>query len=189
VAIRRYWDLQFTGDGDPSREGEYLERLDQLVSESVRLRLVSDVPLGAFLSGGIDSSVVVAAMAETCAGRVVTTSVGFNDAFNELGTRAPSPGIWASAARDDRHPGDNRSPISCRSWHGIWMSRSPTRRRYRPTTCQGGREHVAMALSGDGGDECGQAIAASVRIGADGAPLARRRPAHRRALADYMPSG
>src|SRR3954469_23990108 len=76
VSIRPYWDLEFTGDGDPAHERQYLEQLEALVDESVRLRLVSDVPLGAFLSGGIDSSAVVAAMAAACAGRVVTTSVG-----------------------------------------------------------------------------------------------------------------
>jgi asparagine synthase (glutamine-hydrolysing) len=85
VSVTRYWDLTFTGDGNAAREDEYLEQLDALVSESVRLRLVSDVPLGAFLSGGIDSSAVVAAMADSCAGRVVTTTVGFDEqGFSEL---------------------------------------------------------------------------------------------------------
>jgi asparagine synthase (glutamine-hydrolysing) len=85
VSVRRYWDLTFTGDGDPSREAEYLERLDALVGESVRLRLLADVPLGAFLSGGIDSSAVVASMVEQCPSRVLTTTVGFDEGgFSEL---------------------------------------------------------------------------------------------------------
>ncbi|HUK35723.1 MAG TPA: asparagine synthase (glutamine-hydrolyzing), partial [Vicinamibacterales bacterium] len=63
ISIQRYWDLSFTGTGDAVHEREYLDRLEELLLESVRLRMVSDVPLGAFLSGGIDSSLVVAAMA------------------------------------------------------------------------------------------------------------------------------
>jgi len=85
VTVKPYWDLHFTGRGDPSREQEYVEQLDALLSEAVRLRLVSDVPLGAFLSGGIDSTAIVAAMAKECPGRVVTMSVGFDhESFNEL---------------------------------------------------------------------------------------------------------
>jgi asparagine synthase (glutamine-hydrolysing) len=100
--------ISFAGDGDPSREAEYLDRLDQLVTESVRLRLVSDVPLGAFLSGGIDSSAVVAAMAEACAGRVVTTSVGFNEhAYDELEyARTVARHLGVEQHERIVHPGD-----------------------------------------------------------------------------------
>ena len=79
VRISRYWDLEFTGDGDTESEDRYLEELDSCLSDAVRLRLVSDVPLGAFLSGGIDSSTVVAYMRETSPSRPVTIAVGFDE--------------------------------------------------------------------------------------------------------------
>ena len=156
VAIRRYWDLQFTGDGDPSRESEYLERLDQLVSESVRLRLISDVPLGAFLSGGIDSSAVVAAMAETCAGRVVTISVGFNEhAFNELEyARTVARHLGVEQHEKIVHPGDNEivDLLPKLAWHldEPFADSSAVPTYY---VSKAAREHVTVALSGDGGDE------------------------------------
>ena len=85
VRTSRYWDLTFTGDGEARREGEYLEELDALLRESVALRQIADVPLGAFLSGGIDSSAVAAYMVETSPRPPVTISVGFDHAaYDEL---------------------------------------------------------------------------------------------------------
>lgn len=153
IRTSRYWDLTFTGDGDAGREEEYLERLDALLSESVALRQIADVPLGAFLSGGIDSSAVCAYMVETSSRPPVTISVGFDHArYDEL----------AHARRVAEHLGCEFHPRTVTpdivnllpklAWHfdEPFADSSAVPTYY---VSKAARELVTVALSGDGGDE------------------------------------
>ena len=84
IKIRQFWDVSTYGDRPPKSEEECLEQLESKLLEAVRIRLISDVPLGALLSGGVDSSIVVALMARASSGPVKTFSIGFrNQDFNE----------------------------------------------------------------------------------------------------------
>jgi asparagine synthase (glutamine-hydrolysing) len=85
VSVRRYWDIEAQPPGPGLPFEEACDRLYDLLKEAVKLRLVSDVPLGAFLSGGIDSSCIVGLMRELGASPLKTFSIGFEDAsYNEL---------------------------------------------------------------------------------------------------------
>ena len=153
IHVRQYWDLEFTGDGDSRRESEYLEQLDAVLRESVKLRLISDVPLGAFLSGGIDSTAVVAYMVETSDAPVLTTSVGFEEqAFDELAhakTVADHLGCQHHAVVANPNVRDLLPRLA---WHFDEPFADPSA---VPTfyVSAAAREHVTVALSGDGGDE------------------------------------
>lgn len=84
MTITQYWDVHFDSAFQILREEEYCEQLESLINESVRIRLISDVPLGAFLSGGMDSSTVVAMMSLINQSPVKTFSIGFSsEKYNE----------------------------------------------------------------------------------------------------------
>ncbi len=85
IETKKYWDFDYSGVSEIKTEAEYIEVLREKIKESVKIRLISEVPLGAFLSGGVDSSAIVGMMAQISDAPVKTFSIGFNeDTFNEL---------------------------------------------------------------------------------------------------------
>ena len=149
---RAYWDVRFTLD-NPIGVDEACAELRQRLQESVRLRMIAEVPLGAFLSGGVDSSAVVASMAGLSAGPVNTCSIGFDDPqFNESEFAAMVAQRYQTNHRVETVGSDDFDLIDtlARLYDEPYADSSaiPT---YR--VCQLARKHVTVALSGDGGDE------------------------------------
>jgi asparagine synthase (glutamine-hydrolysing) len=148
----RYWDPSFTLDARLTAQDAATELTTRL-DESVRLRLVSEVPLGAFLSGGVDSSAVVASMAKASTEAVNTCSIAFADpAFDESRYAQMVADRYRTRHFVDRVESDDFDLIDslARTYDEPYADSSaiPT---YR--VCQLARRHVTVALSGDGGDE------------------------------------
>jgi asparagine synthase (glutamine-hydrolysing) len=153
LRIQQYWDLPQYATYSPSSEEECLVEMERRLAEAVRIRLISDVPLGALLSGGTDSSIVVALMARASSDPVKTFSIGFKQAdFNE----APYARLVAKRFHTDHHELILEPDI-------VGTVEKLTRSLEEPfgdssmlptyfISCLA-RQHVTVALSGDGGDE------------------------------------
>lgn len=153
VNVRRYWDLEYEPKRRPGSTEEIKEELTDSLARSVRGRLISDVPLGAHLSGGIDSSIIVGLMAGMTDQPVKTFSIGFpEEGFSEL----PYARLVAERFGTDHHEFVMKPEVSdllfrlarhfdepfadpavIPTWHLAEMT----------------RRHVTVALNGDGGDE------------------------------------
>ncbi|HUP22941.1 MAG TPA: asparagine synthase (glutamine-hydrolyzing) [Thermoanaerobaculia bacterium] len=152
TVLRQYWDAPFTGDDNRSAV-EIEAELEELLSEAVRSRMVADVPVGAFLSGGIDSSSVVGLMARSSAEPIRTFTIDLPGSDRGEGHKAlavarrygtdhhqidctatNSAAYWDRLAHFDM-------PFNCPSILNAWL------------VSRAAREEVTVALSGDGGDE------------------------------------
>ena len=152
VSIRRYWRLHF-GQKRSLSEEEASQQLLDLLREAVRLRLISDVPLGAFLSGGIDSSAIVALMAEHSTQPVKTFSIGFAEReYNELAYAR----LVAQRYHTDHHEFVVRPQAVEILPQLVWHYNEPYADSSAIPTyylAQLTRKHVTVALNGDAGDE------------------------------------
>jgi asparagine synthase (glutamine-hydrolysing) len=153
ICIRQYWDLPQYNTHAPKSEEECLEELEGRLLEATRIRLISDVPLGAFLSGGTDSSTIVALMARASSGPVKTFSIGFTKAdFNE----AEYARMVARKFGTDHHEMILEPDVVETVEHLTSSLEEPFGdSSMLPTyyVSQMARQHVTVALSGDGGDE------------------------------------
>jgi asparagine synthase (glutamine-hydrolysing) len=152
LRIERYWDVTFEPD-EHATEEDLVERLRAHLTDAVTAHQISDVDVGAFLSGGIDSSAVVAMMAKPAAGRLKTFSIGFAEAgFDEL-THARAV---ARTFGTDHHDLVLRPDVVEMVEDLTWYLDEPFGDTSAIATYMVAKlasEHVKVVLSGDGGDE------------------------------------
>ncbi len=153
VEIERYWDLTMATTPTTLSYGEAVERQKELLGEAIKSHLVSDVPLGVFLSGGLDSSSIVALMRRHISGPIRTFTIGYHDkSFSELDY----------AAIVAKHCGTEHQVLMLDDIRPEYVEKT-LYHLDEPMTdlstvplyllCKQAREHVAVCLSGEGADE------------------------------------
>lgn len=151
LAVHPFWDISFTPASKSPEEA--VEELRALLLDTVRLHLISDVPLGVFLSGGLDSSALVALMRSLGVNPLRTFSIGYPDpSFGEL----PYAQIVADRFETDHTvlmiPEITREDLEQAAWH---LDEPMTDLSALPLylVCREAKKHVTVCLSGEGGDE------------------------------------
>ncbi len=155
IEIKRYWDISFSKPERVLSEQDYADQLLALLRESTRLHCRSDVPFGAFLSGGVDSSIIVALMSEELQSPVKTFSVGFDGE----GIQDELP--YAQQVADKFGCEHHTLKISsddflCYAEDVLWHLDQPIADQATVAThmlAKFARQHVKMVLTGEGGDE------------------------------------
>jgi asparagine synthase (glutamine-hydrolysing) len=158
VHISKYWDIDYDRHSDDSPQ-QSLERFGELLEESVRLRLISDVPLGVFLSGGLDSSAILAVMRSQVPvqNRIKTFSIGYEGSGGEADNEFEYARLAADAFAADHHEYRlNAKEFEAFMPDLVWHLDQPL----ADPSCiplyyisRLAREHIRVVLSGEGADE------------------------------------
>jgi len=153
VQVKQYWDLDFSPPRKDLSYGEAVERERELLEYAVKSHLVSDVPLGVFLSGGLDSSAIVAMMRRYIPGRLRTFTIGYHDkTFSELDYAQQVADRFETDHQILMIDDMKAEHIEKALWH---LDEPMTDLSSIPLllVCQKAKEHVTVCLSGEGGDE------------------------------------
>ncbi len=153
INLQEYWKLPMEFNEVNQPEDELLDNLQALIEDAVRLRLISDVPLGVFLSGGVDSSIVACTMSKFSSQPVKTFSIGFKESeYNELRyARRVAEHIGAEHHELILEPEASKTLVELvRQFDEPFADSSMLPQFY---VSRMAREHVTVALGGDGGDE------------------------------------
>ena len=153
VTTKKYWDFNYSGNSEVKTEAEYIEILREKLREAVKIRMISEVPLGAFLSGGVDSSSIVAMMSQISDAPVKTFSIGFNeDSFDELKFARVAAKHFNTEHHEFVVTPDLVEIVDDLVWH---FDEPFADSSALPTfmVSKMARDFVTVVLSGDGGDE------------------------------------
>jgi asparagine synthase (glutamine-hydrolysing) len=154
IKTRRYWNQSFHKNGNTPTIETAANELRELLSDAVRMRLVSDVPLGILLSGGVDSSTVAAFAVRHASEKVKTFSIGFEeDSFDESKFARQVAAHLGTEHYEDKLSVDTAADLI--SEVGTWLDEPMSDGSLLPTFLLSRfvRKHVTVALGGDGGDE------------------------------------
>lgn len=153
VTIRQYWDLP-TAKPVRADDREIRDELRRLLEESIRLRMIADVPVGAFLSGGVDSSAVVGLMTRIAGERLKTFSIGFDDDGQRIDERSYAKIVAERYQTDHTEVIVSGQKVAAELDHLIWAMDQPSGDGLNTYLVSQATAHsVKVALSGLGGDE------------------------------------
>lgn len=185
LTLHRYWSLDFTHKIECSEE-EAIDSLHSQLMEATRIRLESDVPLGALLSGGVDSSLIVALMAEAGSKSIDTFTIGFHEKkYDESGHAAKVAkylGVNHHVEYLDPAQFENMLPAVVRQYGEPFSDDASLATML---LSEATRKHVTVALSGDGGDEltCGYSAYTHVKLASVLAPFIGKKPLAKKNIA------
>ena len=153
IKIEQFWDFKYEEITEIKSEEEYIDELREKIFDAVKVRLISEVPLGAFLSGGVDSSAIVGMMSQILDKPVKTFSIGFNeDSFDELKYARVAAKHFETEHHEFIVTPELIDTIDELVWHFDEPFSDPSS---MPTfmVSKMARDYVTVVLSGDGGDE------------------------------------